>query len=389
MLNKAKILLAISALFTLAIGLSNVFVNIFLWKSSKNYILIAQYNLMHYAFVPLTFIFAGWLSKKKNGIWALRLGIAFFILFFCSILFLKNSVTMYVIPLGILFGIAAGFYWLAFHVLSFDFTSPENRDTFNGFNGSIGGVCGAIAPVTAAFIIMKNNSMGYTIVFAISLALFVILILVSFLLRAEYYGKHLNFKTVYSGNCDDWKKLRKGMAAWGFRDVIIGFLITILIFQATGSEWAVGKLSLFASLVSSTSFLVVQKLIKPKRRLLSLLGGSIIMFISVWGLVGNISFGALLFYIFVDAAFAPFFLVPFSSSSFNIISMQHEEDLRVEYIINKEVMLNSGRIVSIVILIGLLSFVKYEKILNYYLLFIGFAQLVSFFFIRKLKVWKL
>ncbi len=389
MSKKAKILLAVSAVFTLAMGLSNVFVNIFLWKKSGNFVVIAQYNLMHYFFVPVTFIFAGWLSKRKNGIWALRLGIVFFIIFFGLILLLEKNVTVYVFPLGILFGIASGFYWLAFHVLSFDFTSTGDRDTFNGFNGSISGICGAAAPITAAYIINKNiNSMGYTIVFAMSLILFVILILISFLLKTEHYGKRLDFKHVSGGNCQDWKKLRKAIAAWGFRDVIIGFLIVVLVFKATGSEWAVGQFSLYASLISSTAYLIEQKFIKPRLRLLSMLVGAILLFIAVWGLVLKISYGSLLLYVILDAAFTPFFLVPMSSASFNIISLRHEEDLRVEYIINKEISLNAGRIVSAVILISLLSFFKYERDLNYFLLFIGCAQLVSLFFLWRLSLWK-
>lgn len=389
MSKKAKILLVISAIFTLAMGLSNVFVNIFLWKKSNNFMVIAQYNLMHYVLVPPTFILAGWLSKKKNGIWSLRLGILFFIVFFGFILFLRNSVTRYVFPIGALYGIAAGFYWLAYHVLSFDFTSTENRDSYNGFNGSISGVCGAIAPITSAYIIEKNTlNNGYTIVFSTSLILFVILIGISFMLKADNYGTKLKFSRIISSNCMDWRNLRKSIFAWGFRDVIIGFLIIVLVFKATGSELAVGKFSLYASLISSTAFYVEQKIIKPKLRLVSMFFGAIFMFIAVWGLVANISYGSLILYMIMDAAFVPFFLVPLASASFNIISTQHEEDLRVEYIINKEIMLNSGRIVSISILLALLSFYANADSLNYFLFFIGFAQLVSLIFLRRLKIWK-
>lgn len=157
MSKKAKILLLISGLFTLSMGLSNVFVNIFLWKKSNDFIIIAKYNLMHYIFLPFSYIAAGWLSKRKNGVLALRFGIGFFILFFMSILLVKNDIVKYIYPIGILYGIAAGFYWLAFQVLAFDFTATNNRDTFNGFNGSICGIASAIAPFTGAYIIEKNQ----------------------------------------------------------------------------------------------------------------------------------------------------------------------------------------------------------------------------------------
>lgn len=389
MSKKAKLLLTVSALFTLSVGISNVFLNILLWKESKSFIVIAEYNLMQYIFVPPAFIFAGWLSKRKNGIWSLRLGIVFFIAFYGLILLFQSKIPRYVLPLGILYGIAAGLYWLAFNVLSFDFTSTENRDTFNGFNGSISGVCGAIAPISSAYIINKNfYAMGYTIVFTLSLLLFVILILISFMIRAEYYGSKINFKKVFRSNSKDWSLMRKSLMIWGFRDVIIGFLIVILVFMTTGSEWSVGTFSLYASLISSTAYLIEQKLIKPKLRLKSMITGALLMFTAVWGLVMNINYRTLLFYMIMESAFLPFFLVPFSSASFNIISLQNQEDLRVEYIINREIMLNSGRIICSLALIGILWFIKYERSLNYFLLFLGCTQIISLFFLRKMKIWK-
>ncbi len=390
MSKRAKLLLTVSALFTLAMGISNVFLNILLWKESKNFIVLAQYNLMQYIFLPITFIFAGWLSKRKNGIWSLRLGIVFFIILFGLILLFEDKISKFVLLLGILFGVAAGFYWLAYHVLSFDFTSTQNRDTFNGFNGSICGICGAIAPISSAYIINKNLlGMGYTIVFSISLLLFVILILVSFLIKAEYYGSKINYKKVFSSNSRDWNTLRKGIFMWGFRDVIIGFLIIVLVFKSTGSEWSVGTFALIASVISSVAYVVEQKLIKPKARLKSMLAGATLMFVAVWGLVVNIRYGTLMLYMILESASLPFFLVPFSSASFNIISLQHQDDLRLEYIINKEIVVNLGRIISLSVLIGLLWFFKYDRSLNYFLLIIGCTQLIALYFLRKMKVWRM
>ncbi len=390
MSKKAKLLLTVSALFTLAMGISNVFLNILLWKESKNFIVLAKYNLMQYIFLPITFIFAGWLSKRKNGIWSLRLGILSFIILFGLILLFEDKISNFVLLFGVLYGVAAGFYWLAFHVLSFDFTSTKNRDTYNGYNGSIAGICGAIAPISSAYIINKNFlGMGYTIVFSISLSLFVVLILVSLLIKAEYYGSKINYKKVFGSNSQDWSLLRKGLFMWGFRDVIIGFLIIVLVFKSTGSEWSVGTFSLIASVISSVAYVVEQKLVKPKSRLKSMLIGAILMFTAVWGLVVNIRYGTLMLYMVVESASLPFFLVPFSSASFNIISLQHQDDLRLEYIINKEIMLNIGRITSLTVLIGLLWFFKYDRSLNYFLLLIGCTQLIALYFLRKMRVWRM
>ncbi|MCX7709875.1 MAG: MFS transporter [Clostridia bacterium] len=389
MSKEAKIILVVSILFTLALGLSNIFVNIFLWKKSRDFTIVALYNLMHYIFVPITFILAGWLSKKKNGIWSLRLGIVFFILFFSLTLLIKDQMLRFIYPLGILFGIAAGFYWLAYHVLSFYGPTAQNRFTCYGFNGISVGGANALAPLIGGYIIQSaGNTKGYTIVFSCSLVLFFILILVSLLLKTKSYGTKLDFSHIWGSQHQDWTKLRKAITVWGFRDVVIGFLISTLVFKSTGSELSVGKLSLLAAALSSLAFLTQQKLIKPQRRVLSMTLGAALMFAAVWGLTWQIGYPTLLIFTVLDAMFTPFFIIPIASASFNVINEYHEENLRVEYVINKEIVLNIGRIISTTMLIGLLTFVKQTSVLNFFLLFLGSTQLVSVFFLRGMKVWK-
>ena len=59
MSKDAKMLLVVSVLFTLAMGLSSIFVNVFFWQETKSFIVIVIYNLTHYIFSTLTFILAG------------------------------------------------------------------------------------------------------------------------------------------------------------------------------------------------------------------------------------------------------------------------------------------------------------------------------------------
>ena len=388
MSKEAKILLLVSGLFTLAKGLSNVFVNIFLWKKSNDFIMISQYNLIQYIFLPIAFTMAGWLAKKKNGVWALRIGIVFYILFFIFIILIKDDIIKYIYPLGILFGVAGGFYWLAFNVLSFDFTSTNNRDTFNGYNGFIAGICAAIAPFTSAYIIAKSKNMtGYMIVFLLSLIFFVILILISLLLHSQHYGEKLDFKKIIGSNNFEWSNLRKSTVAWGLRDVVILFLLNILIYKTTGSEMALGKLFLIAYFISSAAYLAEQKFIKPNRRIFALHIGAILMFISVLGLVVKINYYSILFFIILDAIAVPFFYVPMTSATFNTLAQHHEENMRIEYIINRDIALNAGRILSTTLLMTLLTFIRNDRVLNYFLLFIASSQLISLYFLKRLKIW--
>ncbi len=386
MCKEAKVLLVISALFTFAMGLSNIFVNVFFWKQTNEYVVIAIYHLTHYIATPITFVLAGVLAKRKNGIWSLRIGLLTYVLFFMLILFWGSKGTSYIYFLGIIYGMATGFYWLAFNTLSFDFTHMNNRDTFNGFNGCCAGIAAASSPMISAYIISVFNGVkGYNMVFTMTLATFVVLTLVSLLLRCKSYGHKLDFKKAFSRNCEEWSIVRTSTAIWGFRDVIIVFLVNILTIETTKSELSLGKLTLISSLVSSASYVLVQRVIKPPHRRLSIVIGVLGSSIAVLALTVNVVYGTLVFYIMMDAFLLPFFLIQLNSATFNVIDRNHEEDMRIEYMINKDLVLNSGRIISVLILITLLSLFKSPVTLRFYLLFLGLVPIVSGYSLGKLR----
>ena len=208
--------------------------------------------------------------------------------------------------------------------------------------------------VSAYIISIFSGMKGYNVVFALTLATFLVLTLISMLLKCKNYGHRLKLKKVFSRNCEEWSIVRTSSLLWGFRDVIIASLVNILTIEATKSELSLGKLTLISSMISSASYVLVQKVIKPPHRRLSILIGTLGSFIAVLGLAANVVYGTLVFYIIMDAFFLPFFLIQLNSATFNVIDRNHEEDMRIEYIINKDLVLNGGRIISVLILITLL-----------------------------------
>lgn len=386
MCKNAKVLLVVSALFSFAMGLSGIFVSVFFWKETNSFIIIVIYNLIHYITTPITFILAGMLAKKKNGIWSLRVGLIMYALFYALILYIGNKGVMYIYSLGVIFGMAVGFYWLAFNTLSFDLTDVTNRDTFNGFNGSCAGIAAAVAPITSAYTISRFNGLkGYKVVFALTLIIFIILILLTGILKCKNYSDKLNFKKIFSCNCDEWRIIRASTFFWAFRDVIIVFLVNILIMETTKSELSLGKFALIASLISSAAYILVQKIIKPPYRRSSIFIGTIGSFLAVLALSIKITNSTLFMYTVLDAFSVPFFIIQLASSTFNVINKAHEEEMRIEYMINKDIILNGGRIISSLILVILLTTFKNSGVLKIYLIFIGLAPLAAGYFLRKLK----
>lgn len=381
-----KILLFISALFSLTMGLSSIFINVFFWRETRSFITIAIYNLMQYILGSITFIGAGWLAKKKNSIWPLRMGLLIFLIFFSILLAFGNKGIYYIYLLGAIFGIASGFYWLAFNTLSFDLTSVNNRDTFNGYNGGFVGIASAVAPISSGFIISRFEGVkGYYVVFIASLCLFLLLFIISNFLKAPSHSSNLNFNKIFSNNCNDWKCIRVATLLWGFRDIVIIFIINILIILATGSELSLGEFSLTGALISSGAFIMVQRIIKPNKRKLSIYIGVFGSYGALLGLFIGINYSTLLIYTILNSFFLPFYVIQFSSATFNVINRTNEEESNVEYMINRELVLNYGRIISTSLLLILFSSFKDMKMLKFFLLFIGAFPLVSSYYLGKLN----
>lgn len=386
MSKNAVTLLVVSTLYSFAMGLSNIFINVFFWRETNNFIVVATYNLIIHIVTPIMFIFAGMLSKRKNGIWSMRLGLLIYSLFFSLILLIGNKGIIYIYLLGMVCGIAAGFYWLAFNTVCFDITDSSFRDTFNGFNGCLSGIATIIGPITAAFIISRFKGFtGYRIVFSITLIIFILLIFISAKFSCKSYSDKLNFSVVFHGNNSEWNTVAKSTFVWGFRDATIILVVNIMIIEILKSELTLGVFILIASLTSAGSFILVQKIIKPRKRKLSILIGTTGSFIAVWALIIKTSYISLFIYTVIEAFFLPFYMVQLSSATFNVINQAHEEKLRIEYMINRDIVLNSGRIISTALLIFMLIVFKNSQALKLYLVLMGVSSLAAGHFLKKLK----
>lgn len=103
------LLLLIGGLYTLAISLSNTFVNIYLWKQTQNYVNLGLYNLASVVLQPLTFLIGGKLAKridKLNLVANRRRHVSYF---FIVVLVAGKSASHYILLMGALLGVGYGF----------------------------------------------------------------------------------------------------------------------------------------------------------------------------------------------------------------------------------------------------------------------------------------
>ncbi|WP_079509764.1 MFS transporter [Mesobacillus jeotgali] len=384
------LLLIIGGLYSLSIALSNTFVNIYLWKQSGELADLAMYNLSIVIAQPLTFILAGRWAKKVDRVIVLRIGVIFLAMFYVTVLFVGTRASEFLLLLGVLLGIGYGFYWLAFNVLTFEITEPETRDFFNGFLGILGSVGGMIGPVAAGFIISRLEKLtGYTVVFGLSLGLFSIAVLLSFFLkRRPAHGKYWFMRIITERRNDkNWRMVTNAHFCQGLREGVFVFIVSVFVFIATDSEMALGTYGLINSGISFLAYFFVSRTLKKEHRKKAILVGGLILFLAIFLLVFNLSYLRLLLYAALIAVAYPLLLVPYSSMTYDVIGLGwRAAEMRIEYIVVRELFLNLGRITSIVLFLLSIHLFSERQAIPVLLVLLGSGHTLIYFFIRKIQL---
>ncbi|MGJ7912145.1 MFS transporter [Neobacillus sp. LXY-1] len=384
------LLLMIGGLYSLSVALSNTFVNIYLWKQTGKYSDLALYNLAIVILQPLTFILAGRWAKKIDRVIVLRIGVIFLALFYLTVLMTGSKAATYLLLLGGLLGIGYGFYWLAYNVLTFEITEPETRDFFNGFLGILSSLGGMIGPIAAGIIITRFEKFaGYTIVFGISLGLFALAVFLSFSLKPRPAQGKYCFRRILEERKqnENWRLVTNAHFFQGLREGTFLFVISVFVYISTGSEMALGTFGLLNSGISFVAYYFASRMIKKSFRKKAILIGGILLYAAVILIVWEVTYTKLLIYAGIIAIAYPLLLVPYMSTTYDVIGVGWKAaEMRIEYIVVREIFLNIGRIVSILAFLTAITLFNEEKSIPILLLLLGAGHTLIYLFIRRVQL---
>ncbi|MFD1781283.1 MFS transporter [Fredinandcohnia salidurans] len=383
------LLLVIGGLYALSIALSNTFVNVYLWKQSGDFKDLGLYNLAVVVLQPLTFILAGRWAKKIDRVIVLRLGVSFLAIFYITVLWIGENASQYLLLLGGLLGIGYGFYWLAFNVLTFEITEPETRDFFNGFLGLLGSFAGMIGPIAAGIIISSMKSFtGYTVIFGISLGLFTGAVVLSFFLKRRSAEGDFVFRRILAErkNNSNWKNILHAHFFQGIREGTFVFVISVFVFVATGSELALGKFGLINSAVSFLFYFLATRLIKKKMRKKAILLGGLMIYLAIFAILFDVTYARLIIYGVIIGIAYPILLVPYNSLTYDVIGKGwNAKEMRIEYVVVREIFLNCGRILSIILFLLAVTFFDEKQSIPILLAIVGAGHILLYIPIRRIK----
>lgn len=390
--KQAWLLLTSGTLYALATALSNSFVYVFLWKLKYEFELIGWFNFTHYLVGSISFILSGWLVKKVDRVISIRLGLAILFLFYLFVLWLGSSSVHYVWVIGTLLGLGTGFFWQAYNVMYFEITERDNRDIFNGVNGLFYSITGIIGPILAGYIISQYHQfIGYRIIFGISLGIFSLLVLVSFLFKRRDISENYRLKDVFAlvkDREDPWFWVSIAMFIQGLRDGVFTFLLSILVYITTENELTLGTFFTIASLVSSFSYYIVGRFLKPSNRSRFIFIGTIMIGMVTIPYTVNIFSTYAIFILGIGVSlFTPIFMSPVLSTVFDVIGEnQRSASLRVEYVVSRELSLNVGRLLSLLLFIYWISLGEHIEQIRWFVLVVSFLQIFIWYAIKRIQI---
>jgi YQGE family putative transporter len=386
--GQTRLLLLVNGLFITASMLSGMFLGIYIWKSTHNYVLLGWFTLIGHVFMALTFWIAGFWAKKGRSGTCIRIGIGVSAVFYGMVLLLGRQAVHYVWLLGMVQGLSVGLFWLGFNVVYFEATNAANRDRFNGLAGVTGSLVGMAAPWSSGYLISHTSGeTGYRIMFMTSVGIFLAGALVSLLLHnRDPEGRYEWSLPVRIWRVPDspWHPVIGALIAQGFRESVFGVMVSLLVYIQTGSEMKLGNYSLITQIVAFAAFYAVGRWLKPRWRKVGMLLGVIAMALVILPLFAGVRYATLLIFGVGTSLFIPLFTVPMTSSVFDLIGTSEESvKQRAEYVVLRELSLNAGRIAGMAVFIAVLSVSREPAVINWMLLIVGSSPLVSWLYMRS------
>lgn len=385
---QAILLLIVHTLFGSANALSGTFVGVYLWKAKNDFALIGWFTLATHLTMAVTFWLAGKWVKEHNKMNCLRIGVAVSAVFYMLVLWLGANSIHYFVWLGMVQGISAGLFWVAFNVVYFEVTDPDNRDRFNGTVGLLGAGAGIFAPWISGLLIVKLGDVaGYRLIFSISLGIFLAGVVISFFLKKRKVQG--SYEWMFPVRClkqreTPWKRVSLALVFQGVREGVFGFMIALLVYISTSSEASLGNFVLITSAVSLVSFWAVGRFIKPRFRKISMMIGAAMVVAIILPFFWSVGWATLLMFGLGSALFFPMYSVPMVSTVFDLIgSTEESAKQREEYIVLRELSLNVGRVCGVLLFIIVISLSKDPLVVNVLLLVIGSSPIFSWYFMKK------
>jgi YQGE family putative transporter len=358
---REKTLAWMFSLYDFNYTLSSVFLTVFLFKKNHDLQVPVFFYLAQFIAIVPAFWIGGHLSKRLGNLMSYQLGFFFSASVYGATLFLRENAPDHPFVLGTLAGFGIGFYFLGEHSLTLEETSEKTRDYFLSLTTFFTSVLCILAPQISGWLIVSfggsttgissgSSLIGYYLVFAMALSLYLVLFFRSFQFKAHPTRRKFDFWRILTlKNTGDWGRLMGAQFFFGLRNGAFWFLVGLLVYRVSNNEAVVGAYSTFANLLGVLTAYGLSRWAKAENRRQGLWISSLLLGAAAIGLSIQVTYFTLFLYAVLAMVGGTWLQIVFGAFSFTILEKAREaKKHRVEYLAVREVPLAAGRILSLV-----------------------------------------
>jgi MFS family permease len=279
--------LVVHTLFLTFTRLPGVFINTMILGQDDSLVGVLLYNGTWYIAGAVFFIIAAKslyrFGAKSTMIW----GIVFYFLFYGVILALGESAARFGVLLGVINGLADGFYWIAYMQLFSNTTESSNRDKALAMIQLFGSGVNLLIPLAGGIIIQSIGGWGgYLTVFAIAFALaFITCLYTSRLPRMPKSDSKTDYKAAvrYTFFKIPLRNALIGQFFKGIREGAFLFILAPILYQLVRSEIMIGFNTFLSGAASIIAFTVMSRLLTPQNRIRYMFWSVVILCVATFG----------------------------------------------------------------------------------------------------------
>ena len=373
--RKAWVALSLNALYSAAEALCSVFVSVYLWINSQDFLTVCWYHVTIFFVTPFFFLLAGWYSQVRDRLHMYRLGLVLHAVFYVTLLSLGEHSGDYPVALGALLGVTWGIYWAGANTFNYDVTTPGRREYYIGLVMAVSGAVSLLAPLLSGFII-RSASMpqrGYRMVFAVVLGLYVLSLALSFLIPRDSARRPFRImRALFPGKDQrDWQLMMLASASMSGSFNIFPFVLGLLMYMRTGSELSVGGYASLQALAGVVVAFIVARVVTPRTRRPYMFWGLIVLVAAGCLMAFEVTATVLIVFGLLRSISGPLFGIPYGGLRYDIIAKcAQDPSQRIEYIAAWEVPLAIGRVIMMFVMMGIYYFLNGNEIALRIILFV-------------------
>ena len=387
-MNEKKALFIINILKNIIdVYFDTFFVFYFFKAANYNIVPLAKYYLTLYLFIGIGFSLIRQAMKRNAKVPYFRIGISMQAVYIAFIMLLKNKIINYVFLVGIIKGIADGFYHFPKNIINTEKVLNADRQKFDGIINIINKIVAIIIPLILGVLL---TFISYVNLGKIFFVLFIVMFILSFYFKDDQYSKdnlamQKFIKLIKIDRNIKYALCEPLLSGLTFSSGVMATIITLFKIYNFKTNLNLGFVdSICALLALVTGILFATKIKKSSFNKVTLVSG-IMAYISLFAFAIWPSRTSLIFFLLINSSCITIISLISSHIITNFSnSEQLNKEFKVEFYLVRDIMYSISRCFGFIILL-LVCIIFGKQYINYIMFLPAFSLLLEALLIRKIN----